>query len=417
MSDASGLRIGIVKPDYGVTGGFESLLFGLAERLGERGNQVELVPVDATHRTPFVFGYPIAPVFREWHEEYFRYLELVERTQWLDLRRFDVVCATQPPTYLAPHDRVFSLFFHHYRVFYDLAEEFVAAGFVDARAHESATAAVRSIDHRAVGAVRGFLAGSRTVADRLMTFWGASSLPYRHPIVSDMPPAMPWDRTNAEILCVSRLEWPKRTELFVAAMQLTAAHRGGVRPHGHLVGGGSRLEYSQSLDAQLAVDPERLEFVSACAHAGSLWRNMGIYTKGWRAFEGRPSGRVTFHGAVADQERNRLYQHASVVVAPAFNEDYGLTVLEAWQQQRPVIVCADGGGLTELVHHGHNGLVVAPTPFAIAQAIDRICNDPPLADHLIAGGLDSLSEITWDRALDAFEAMAGSAGRQDELTR
>jgi glycosyltransferase involved in cell wall biosynthesis len=409
MSRASGLRIGIVKPDYGVNGGFESHLHALCGQLLERGHRVEIVPVDATTQAPFVFGYPIAPVFREWHEEYFRYLELAERTQWLDLDRFDVVCATQPPTYLAPHDRVFSLFYHHYRVFYDLADEFVRAGFVDARAHRSATDAVRSIDHKAVGTIKGFLAGSQTIAERLMRFWGADSTVYRHPNVSELPAAIRRDRSAAEILCVSRLEWPKRTELFIAAMHLTAAHRGGVRPHGHLVGGGSRFEYSRSLDAELAADPEHLESVSGVAHAGSLWQNMGIYTKGWQPFDGQPSGRITLHGPVTNAERNDLYQHASAVVAPAFNEDYGLTVLEAWHQQRPVIVCSDGGGLTELVQHGHNGLVVAPTPFGIAQAIDRICNDPPLADQLIAGGLDSLADITWQRALDTFEAAAGRA--------
>ncbi|NNE96459.1 MAG: glycosyltransferase, partial [Acidimicrobiales bacterium] len=130
-----------------------------------------------------------------------------------------------------------------------------------------------------------------------------------------------------------------------------------------------------------------------------------------------PSGRVRFHGHVPERDRNRLYNESVCVVAPALNEDYGLTVLEAWQQERPVIVCSDGGGLTELVTDGVNGLVVEPTPFAIAQAVDRLCNDPVLGDSLVEGGRESLAVITWPGALDAFESMAlTAAGDHDSPT-
>ena len=401
----SGLRIGIVKPDYGVTGGFELHVWALTSRLAERGHSIEVVGVDATERPASVYGYPVKPVLREWHDEYFRYLELAEKTQQLDLRRFDVVCATQPPTYLADHNRLFGLTYHQYRVFYDLADEFVAAGFVNPEAHAEATAAVRSIDADALPRIRGFLAGSNTVADRLQRFWNVGSVPYRHPNVTELPAASDRDATSSEILCVSRQEWPKRTELFVAAMHLTASLRSGHRPRGHLVGGGSRADFVESLDAELAAHPEYLELIQG-PESAEIWRNMGIFTKGWVPFIGDASGRVMFHGRVGDDERNDLYANAAVVVAPALEEDYGLTVLEAWQQRRPIIVCSDGGGLTELVQHGINGLVCEPTPFSIAQAIDRICNDADLARELIIGGEESLAGIRWSDALDAFETMA-----------
>ncbi len=401
----TGLKIGIVKPDYGVTGGFELHVNALLSGLAERGHSVKLVGVDATVRPPSVYGYPVTPVFREWHDEYFRYLELAERTQQLDLQAFDVVCATQPPTYLADHNRMFALTYHHYRVFYDLADEFVAAGFVDAHAHAQACAAIRLIDQDALPRIRSFLAGSNTVAQRLQRFWNVGSIDYRHPNVTDLPPASDRDPASSEILCVSRQEWPKRTELFVAALHLTAAQRSGNRPIGHLVGGGSREDFVTSLDAELAAKPNELQRIQGDG-AGEIWRNMGIFSKGWRPFDGPQSGRIQFHGRVSDDERNELYAASAVVVAPALDEDYGLTVLEAWHQQRPVIVCSDGGGLTELVQHGQNGLIAEPTPFAIAQAIDRLCNDPELAASLVAAGSDSLAEIRWSNALDTFEAVA-----------
>lgn len=413
----SGLRLGIVKPDHGYIGGFELHISALSERMRARGHEVTIVPVSARIRSPRIFDYPIAPVFREWHDEYFRYLELLEATRRLDLAGFDAVCATQPPTYAAPHSRVFSLFYHHHRVFYDLADEFIAAGFVDSEAHKAATEAVRELDASALQGTRGFLSGSQTIADRLTEYWNASSLPYRHPNVTDLPSPRSRDRAGSDILCVSRQEWPKRTELFVAAMHLTAAHRSGDRPSGHLVGDGSRSEFVRSLDVELELDPEMLETLRTPNDAGALWRNMGIFTKGWSPAEGKPSGRVRFHGSVSEDERNRLYGESACVVAPALDEDYGLTVLEAWQQERPVIVCRDGGGLAELVDHEVNGLVVEPTPFALAQAIDRLCNDPVLGDSLVSGGKESLSQITWNKAVDAFEQMAFStAGGIDPTT-
>ncbi len=390
--------------DISAASNFSSL--ACPNKCAGRGHEVTVVPVSARTRSPRIFNYPIAPVLREWHDEYFRYLELLEATRRLELSRFDVVCATQPPTYAAPHSRLFSLIYHQHRVFYDLADEFIAAGFVDPEAHKSATQAVRSLDASAIEGNRGFLSGSQTVADRLTEFWNVSSLPYRHPNVTDLPAPRPRDRAGSDILCVSRQEWPKRTELFVAAMHLTAAHRSGDRPIGHLVGDGSRSEFVKSLDAELAAEPTVLESLLTVDDAGALWRNMGIFTKGWSPVEGEISGRVRFHGPVSEDDRNRLYGESVCVVAPAFGEDYGLTVLEAWQQERPVIVCSDGGGLAELVSNEINGLVVEATPFAIAQGIDRLCNDPVLGDALVAGGLASLRQITWAKAVDAFERMA-----------
>ncbi len=255
------------------------------------------------------------------------------------------------------------------------------------------------------------------MANRLTEFWNISSLPYRHPNVTDLPAPRPRARAGSDILCVSRQEWPKRTELFVAAMHLTAAHRSGDRPTGHLVGDGSRSEFVKSLDTELAENPAVLESLQTVDDAGKLWRNMGIFTRGWSPVEGEASGRVRFHGPVSEDDRNRLYGESVCVVAPAFDEDYGLTVLEAWQQERPVIVCSDGGGLAELVSHEINGLVVDATPFAIAQAVDRLCNDPVLGDALVAGGRESLGRITWTKAVDAFEQMAlTTAGAPDPTT-
>jgi len=77
----------------------------------------------------------------------------------------------------------------------------------------------------------------------------------------------------------------------------------------------------------------------------------------------------------------RAMASAVCVVAPAYDEDYGLTAIEAMAAGTPVIVCRDGGGLVELVDHGVTGLVVEPTGAAIATAIRSLTDDPDLAQR------------------------------------
>jgi glycosyltransferase involved in cell wall biosynthesis len=88
------------------------------------------------------------------------------------------------------------------------------------------------------------------------------------------------------------------------------------------------------------------------------------------------------------------------VIAPAFKEDYGLTAIEAMAVGKPVIACTDGGGLTELVDHERTGLIVDPTPGAIAAAVERLTSDPELAAELGANGRVRAAELSWSVAAD-----------------
>ncbi len=63
------------------------------------------------------------------------------------------------------------------------------------------------------------------------------------------------------------------------------------------------------------------------------------------------------------------------VVFPPFDEDYGFVTVEAFASSRPVITCQDSGGPAEIVEDGVSGLVVEPTPEALAKAFRRIIDD------------------------------------------
>ncbi len=394
-------KIGVIKPDFGSSGGFERLVNQLVDGLGGRGYDIEIVSFDASTRRDNVYGYSVPEVFRQWHDEYFQFLCHAEQTHQVDLDDYDLVVSTQPPTYLAKHPRVLGLFFHQARVFYDAAELFVDAGYVDAEVHSAAADAVKKIDAGPATAVRHWLAGSDVVGSRLQEYWNidpSKISPYRHPPICEIPvdvPPLPTE--GAKVVCVSRLEFPKRTELVVAAVhELAASGLDGA--HGVLVGGGSRLVSHEALDQQLASG-----FGNLKAPAEDLWLNRGPTEPDFKELHGKPSGLITFTGSVTDAERDQHYGSASVVVAPAWNEDYGLTALEAFAFGRPLVVCSDGGGLAEIVTHEVNGLIADPTPSAIADAVKRILDDPALAARLIEGGRASLADYTLENALDQFE--------------
>lgn len=371
--------LAIVHADHGVLGGFERHLALVARAMEERGWSVEIIGLDARHPRTRLFGLPIEPVHLEFHRDYFAYLSLVAQAAELELSRFDVVLTTQPPTYLVRHDRKVALFYHHARQFYDLAGPYVGSRFVDEGVHEAAAASVRTIDDAGRSGVAHWLAGSATVADRLDHYWGvdASDITVYHaPPACAVPEQVPAYRADGAILHVGRMEWPKRPELAVQAIHLVSSGR-----EARFVGGGSRAEFVASLDRRLTAEPAD----AAALPESATWLNQGIFTAGWQPWPDGP-GRIQFLGPVGDTERDRHYREASVVVVPAHDEDYGLTALEAMAFARPVVVCADGGGLTELVDHEVTGLVVEPTAPALAAAIDRLLADPSWAAELGRAG-------------------------------
>lgn len=388
--------IAVVKPDFGVQGGFERHLMGLVDGLRERSWRVTLVEIDGRTRPRRLYGLPIDGVQLSVHDEYFMHMALVERTQQLNLGHFDAVLTTQPPTYLVRHRLKVALFYHQPRQFYDLAGPFMASGFVDPVVHKAASRAVRTLEREAVRDVRFWLAGSGESASRLERYW---SIPpeliaiHRAPPTS-VPDIVPWHRPDGPVVAVGRQEWPKRSELLIQAMHLLETKRTA-----HLVGDGSRMEYLKSLDSELHYDPA----LATKPFDDRVWLNMGIFTKGWKPYGGPPSGRIVFEGDVSDERRDQLYDEAVAVVAPAFKEDYGLTAIEAMVRAKPVIVCRDGGGLTELIEDGVTGLVVDPTPQALARAIDRLVRDPARASQLGEAARKMVMAITMDQAVTQLE--------------
>lgn len=391
-------RIAVLKPDFGVHGGFERVVARVEATLRADGHEVArlTVDIDALNHRPL--GVDVDDGVWAVEPEYFRYMATVEAFDRLDTRRYDVVISTQPPSFTHRHPRHLALFFHHHRIFYDLEAPYLAAGLAsDPVAHRRAAELVRQLDQPRLDAVRWFLAGSTTVGQRLARFNGRSNMSLFHAgvgvgdevtaAVGSVHHREPTAPASGPVLCVGRHEFPKRTELAVEA-----AHR---LPHVPfvLVGSGGREAWARALDHRLARSPADLDRLADT----DLWLNPGqvaaAVPPGFRS-------NVAFCGRVTDRDLDDLYRNATCVVAPAFDEDYGLTAVEAMRHGRPVVVCADGGGLAELVDHEVNGLVVEPTGAAIAAAVERLCGDRAFADELGAAGRARAATLTWANADD-----------------
>ena len=392
------MRIALVKPDWRISGGFELVVDRVSADLRGAGHGVQQVTVDATVLERQIYGLPVGDAAWQAAPEWFTHMALLERFREVDLSDYDLVVSTQPPSYAVRHPKHLALFYHHARAFYDLADVWVAAGRAPAGVHALAASMVRSAEAEDFRGVTHFLAGSGRIAERLRQFQGPdlgiSLYEAAAPEVPDVD-----ELAFEHVLCVSRHEFTKRTELVVQALALLP------REEGVLVGAGGRLPFVRELAGRLGsggVDPASLG-------PEDLWLNLGLAA-------GAPTGRherIRVAGRVPDEERDAQYRSALCVVAPAYDEDDGLTVLEAMAYGKPVIVCRDGGGLTALVRDGENGFVVEPHGAAIAEALARFAADPSMARRMGKAGREAVSDRTVSRArgqlLAAVELTAGSA--------
>ncbi|NTW41774.1 MAG: glycosyltransferase, partial [Cellulomonadaceae bacterium] len=392
------MKIAVVKPDWRIRGGFEVVVDRIESDLRGAGHQVERVEVDVPALAREAFGVVVPDPVWDRAPEWFSHHAMLAKFRSLDLSAYDLVLSTQPPSYAVSHPRHLAFFYHHARAFYDLEDVWIAAGRAPEVLHRTAAAMLRAAEAEDLAHVTHFLAGSERVAERLRHFQGPDT-----PVsvyTAPAPTPDPVDQSLLDhVLVVSRHEFTKRTELAVQAFALG-------RTRGVLVGGGGRLEGVRSLSADLASGSRDARTLTA----RELWLNDAVPAA---ATPGDGLANVSIVGRVEDDELDRLYGSALCVLAPAYDEDYGLTVLEAMSRGRAVIVCRDGGGLTAFVEHGVNGFVVEPDAAAIAEAVARLAGDHDLARRMGAAARRTAELHTAaaarEQLLAAVELVAGSA--------
>ena len=124
--------------------------------------------------------------------------------------------------------------------------------------------------------------------------------------------------------------------------------------------------------------------------------------KGIRSFSPIHAQRFTFHGGFNQTMLDAFLARMDVAVLPPRWEDNGpQTVLESLGAGVPVIGTRMGGIIDMIQHEGNGLLVPEGDPVALAEAIDRLVEDPAFVTHL-RSGIDP--PLTIDRHRDALAA-------------
>ncbi|MBK1723518.1 glycosyltransferase family 4 protein [Thiocystis violacea] len=202
-------------------------------------------------------------------------------------------------------------------------------------------------------AMRRYCSISRTVKQRKDYFPQGMEVTVQHPPAPPRPAPQATEKAiEGAIFSVSRLDGPKRLDWVVQAYLMA------------------------KLDVPLVIGgdgPQR----------GRLEALAGAHPK------------IRLIGRLTDAELAEAYQRALFVVFVPEQEDYGLVALEALQAGRPVLTCADAGGVTELVQHMENGLIAAPSVPDLADGMRRLILEPALRDRLAHRAAESVVHIQW----------------------
>jgi glycosyltransferase involved in cell wall biosynthesis len=125
--------------------------------------------------------------------------------------------------------------------------------------------------------------------------------------------------------------------------------------------------------------------------------------------------KVIFAGGVSNEEINRYYADADLVVLPSLKEATSIAALEAMASAKP-IVASHVGGLPFLVENGATGLLVPPgDSAALANAISELLASPARRAEMGKAARDRVvNELTWNhvarRTVEFYARVLGQTG-------
>ena len=332
-----------------VRGGAEILAEGLMHALRAQGHAAEIVAI------PF-----------KWYPPE-RILDQVLACRLLDVSEsggdpVDRVIGLKFPAYLIPHPHKVLWLLHQFRTAYELWDN----SFGDLHQYPNGPQvrdAIQRLDQRLIPEAKGVFTISKNVSSRLWRYCGIDSVPLYHPPAS----AEQFYGAEAEdfFFYPSRLASLKRQALVLQALAATQ------RPVCvRFAGAADEPQYGEELEM--------------------LARELDI------------EHRVEWLGQVTEEEKRALYAHALGVIFPPVDEDYGYVTLEAMLASKPLITCTDSGAPLEFVQDDATGLIVEPSPQAMAMAMDQLWDDRELARALGEAGrkrYDSLN-ISWMKVVE-----------------
>jgi glycosyltransferase involved in cell wall biosynthesis len=120
---------------------------------------------------------------------------------------------------------------------------------------------------------------------------------------------------------------------------------------------------------------------------------------------------VHFKTNLSDAEMADDYRRCYGVLFTAFNEDQGLTPLEAGMHGKPVIA-VNRGGPTETVIDGVSGYLLPGEADAFCSAMEKLIDAPDEARRLGQGGIAQGRRYTWDAFVERIDAYLDKLDRR-----
>lgn len=276
----------------------------------------------------------------------------------VDLSGYDFVVSSKAPTYAVKHPNHVMFLNHAVRIFDDMfADQFTDCQLSDYRDR----ARVHRADFDALQGVKVRMAQGFEISRRL-TRWRGMAAQVLHPPLG-FNEFIPGQGPGAYFMVAGRLHPWKRFDLLINAVRL-------------------------------AKEPVRL----LIAGEGEVESKLRRLAKGL--------DNVEFLGRISDEELIRRYREAIAVPFIPKREDYGYVTLEAFASGCPVLTCTDSGEPAHIVRNFETGLVVDPTPEAIADALDWFWNHREEARSMGQQGLALVNAMSWS---DTAYALASAA--------
>ena len=334
-----------------IRGGAECHAEGLREALVERGHEAEIVAI------PFK-SYPPDGVAKQMLA-----CGLLDVTEVAGAP-VDLLIGLRFPAYLIPHHRKVIWVLHQYRAAYELWDHPLTR-MIHAPSGRSVRDFIHQVDTAALPAAKKLFANSRNVSKRLRQNCGIEAPHLYHP-----PPSASLYRSADALdyfFFPSRLCPPKRQILVLEAL----------------------AECTLPCRVVFCGAPDNPTYAKTVADKAV---GLGV------------ADRVEWRGRISESEKVELYSKCLAVIYPPVDEDYGYVTLEAMLSAKPVITCNDSGGPLEFVTHLVTGLVVHPSPLAMASAMDTIWRNRKQARKLGDMGLRQYRElrISWESVVTAL---------------
>lgn len=334
-----------------VRGGAEIHAEGLRNALCQAGHIAEIVAI------PFKW-YPPERI-----PEHILACRLLDLSESCGVR-VDRVIGLRFPAYCIPHPSKVLWILHQYRAAYDLWDTPLGdlIHFPDGRQIRDV---IHQADRRYIAEAQAIYANSGNVSKRLKNYCDIDSTPLYHP-PQDAERFYSGEACDS-LFFPSRINRTKRQDLVIEALAHTQ-------------------EAVQIQFAGMADDASYQRELRETA------QRLGV------------GARIEWLGEISEEEKRDRYAHALGVLYPPLDEDYGYVTLEAMLSARPVITCADSGGPLEFIRDGENGRVTAPTPQALAQAMDELWQDRARARRWGEAGREDYAErrISWQTVISTL---------------